>query len=283
MERYSKDQRIQIVKSHYQNGSIIQKTFRAIRSFFGRHGRPNPTTIGRLIQKFEATGSVLDNNPPTRLRTGRSSENIATVSESVAETPRTSVRRRAQQLHLTPTTTWRILTKDLHLHAYKIVLTSELKPLDHSKRRKFCDWVIERRVTEPNFLNKIIFSDEALFHLNGYVNKQNCRIWGSENPKVIQEVGMHPLKVNVWCGLWSGGIIGPFFFENDDGDFITTNGDRYREMLQFFLWSELEGMDLSDMWFQQDGAKPHVATESIAELRTQFETRMSAGRRDRAI
>ena len=29
---------------------------------------------------------------------------------------------------------------------------------------------------------KIIFSDEAHFDLGGYVNKQNCRIWGTENP-----------------------------------------------------------------------------------------------------
>ena len=28
---------------------------------------------------------------------------------------------------------------------------------------------------------KIIFSDEANFDLGGYVNKQNCRIWGTEN------------------------------------------------------------------------------------------------------
>ncbi|MDK1801134.1 DUF4817 domain-containing protein, partial [Klebsiella pneumoniae] len=28
------------------------------------------------------------------------------------------------------------------------------------------------------------FSDEAHFWLNGYVNKQNCRIWGEANPQV---------------------------------------------------------------------------------------------------
>ena len=29
---------------------------------------------------------------------------------------------------------------------------------------------------------KIIFSDEARFDLGGYVNKQNCRISGTESP-----------------------------------------------------------------------------------------------------
>ena len=34
---------------------------------------------------------------------------------------------------------------------------------------------------------KIIFSDEAHFDLGGYVNKQNCRIWGTENPHAYSE------------------------------------------------------------------------------------------------
>ena len=46
---------------------------------------------------------------------------------------------------------------------------------------------------------KIIFSDEAHFDLGGYVNKQNCRIWGTENPQAYIEQPTHPKQVNVWC------------------------------------------------------------------------------------
>jgi len=42
-----------------------------------------------------------------------------------------------------------------------------------------------------NFSKKIIFSDEAHFQLDGYVNTQNCRIWGAENPWVIHEKPLH--------------------------------------------------------------------------------------------
>ena len=58
---------------------------------------------------------------------------------------------------------------------------------------------------DADFGRKIIFSDEVHFHLSGYVNKQNCRIWGTENPHVFVEKPMHPQRVTVWCGLWSGG------------------------------------------------------------------------------
>ena len=64
-----------------------------------------------------------------------------------------------------------------------------------------------------DFAAKIIFSDEAHFHLDGFVNRQYCRIWGEENPRMIHEKQMHPQRVNVWCGFWAGGIIGPFFMK----------------------------------------------------------------------
>ncbi|GFW52630.1 uncharacterized protein TNCV_2392101 [Trichonephila clavipes] len=49
--------------------------------------------------------------------------------------------------------------------------------------------------------------DEAHFWLNGYVNKQNCRIWSEANPQVYVETPLHPEKLTVWCALWGGGIL----------------------------------------------------------------------------
>ncbi|CAH2087437.1 unnamed protein product [Euphydryas editha] len=46
---------------------------------------------------------------------------------------------------------------------------------------------------------------------------------------------MHPQRVTVWCGLWAGGVIGPYFFENEFGQAVTVNGVRYREMISDFL------------------------------------------------
>ncbi|GFU97854.1 hypothetical protein TNCV_1103641 [Trichonephila clavipes] len=50
-------------------------------------------------------------------------------------------------------------------------------------------------------------SDEERFWLNGYVNKQNCRIWSEANPQVYVETPVHPEKLTVWCALWAGGIL----------------------------------------------------------------------------
>ncbi|GFV06021.1 transposon Ty3-I Gag-Pol polyprotein [Trichonephila clavipes] len=59
----------------------------------------------------------------------------------------------------------------------------------------------------PDFHKRNLFSDEAHFWLNGYVNKQNCRIWSEANPQVYVETPLHPEKLTVWCALWVGGIL----------------------------------------------------------------------------
>ena len=91
---------------------------------------------------------------------------------------------------------------------------------------------------------KIIFSDEA--HLISYVNKQNCRIWGTENPHAY---------------------IGPFFFENVQGEAVTANDDSYRSMLKEFLFTKVEEKDVGNIWIQQDGATCLTAETTLDVLR----------------
>jgi hypothetical protein len=50
-------------------------------------------------------------------------------------------------------------------------------------------------------LNLSFFSDEVWFHLSGYVNSQNYRIWNSQNPYALLETPLHPQKVGVWLAV----------------------------------------------------------------------------------
>ncbi|GFV52108.1 uncharacterized protein TNCV_1093251 [Trichonephila clavipes] len=78
---------------------------------------------------------------------------------------------------------------------------------DHQARRRFVEWAQNEIAVVPDFHMRILFSDEAHFWLNGYVNKQNCRIWSEANPQVYVETPLHPEKLTVWCALWAGGIL----------------------------------------------------------------------------
>ncbi|GFX79556.1 hypothetical protein TNCV_825451 [Trichonephila clavipes] len=78
---------------------------------------------------------------------------------------------------------------------------------DHQARRRFVEWAQNEIAVVPDFHKRILFTDEAHFWLNGYVNKQNCRIWSEANPQVYVETPLHPEKLTVGCALWAGGIL----------------------------------------------------------------------------
>ncbi|GFU83325.1 transposable element Tc3 transposase [Trichonephila clavipes] len=111
--------------------------------------------------------------------------------------------------------------------------------------------------------------DEAHFWLNGYVNKQNCRIWSEANPQVYVETPLHPEKL-------TGAIYGlvESFFKNDEGHNVTVNGDRYRAMITNFFIPELNNHDVQELWFQQDGAICHTACATINLLKDTFGDRL---------
>lgn len=46
---------------------------------------------------------------------------------------------------------------------------------------------------------------------------------------------MHPQKVTAWRGFWAGACIGSYCFEEDVGETITVNGERYRRTITNFL------------------------------------------------
>ncbi|GFV96068.1 putative DD41D transposase [Trichonephila clavipes] len=141
---------------------------------------------------------------------------------------------------------------------------------DHQARRRFVEWAQNEIAAVPDFHTQILFSDEAHFWLNGYVNKQNCRIWSEANPQAYVETLLHPEKLTVWCALWAGEIIGPDFFKNDEGHNVTVNGDRYRAMITNFFIPELNNHDVQELWFQQDGATCHTARATINLLKDAF-------------
>ncbi|GFU56040.1 DUF4817 domain-containing protein [Trichonephila clavipes] len=158
------------------------------------------------MERFRTTFTLIDNSHPQRRRTVRT-EAIATVERSIKEDPNESIRHRAQELDLGTSTLWKILRKDLGLRAYKIQLVQELKPNDHQARRRFVECAQNEIAVVPDFHKRILFSDEAHFWLNGYVNKQNCHIWSEANPQVYVETPLNPEKLTVWCALWAGGIL----------------------------------------------------------------------------
>jgi hypothetical protein len=70
-------------------------------------------------------------------------------------------------------------------------------PDDRVDRKEFAVTMLEKLDEDNEFLRKIMFSDEATFHISGEVNKQNVRIWGSEHSHATVEHIRDSPKVNV--------------------------------------------------------------------------------------
>ena len=51
------------------------------------------------------------------------------------------------------------------------------------------------------------------------------------NPMQFQELPLHALKTTVWCGLWAGGTISPYFFKNEARANVIVKRARYRPMI----------------------------------------------------
>ena len=58
---------------------------------------------------------------------------------------------------------------------------------------------------DPEFPYKILWSDEAKFHLNGAVNRHNCRYWHVEAPETTSEKTAVTVGVTIWCGIFPNG------------------------------------------------------------------------------
>ncbi|GFV01458.1 DUF4817 domain-containing protein [Trichonephila clavipes] len=128
---------------------------------------------------------------------------------------------------------------------------------DHQARRRFVEWAQNEIAVVPDFHKRILFSDEAHFWLNGYVNKQNSRIWSEVNPQVYDETPLHPEKLTVWCALWAGGILARAtidLLKDTFGDRLISRfgpvnwppRSSYLTPLDYFLWGYVKSLVYAD-------------------------------------
>lgn len=274
---WSVAQRVFCVEAYFSNGRSIVRVQRAFRSEFriAPCGRvPNRNRILAWVKAFRDTGNVSWIRRGPR-RTVSTPENIERVRAAVERSPRRSLRKHAGALGISRRSLQRIVKGHLHLHPYKMVVAQELKPLDYEERQRSSENILA--ALPPDSV--VFFSDEAHFHLSGCVNKQNMRYWSGTNPRELHQRPLHSDRVTVWCALSRVGIIGPYFFEENDRAATVTSA-RYLNMIQTFFFTELEQMNLDDIWFQQDGATAHTARVCMDVLRDRFPGRLISKRGD---
>lgn len=252
------------IASRYEVWQSIVEVQRWWRNINGPHAVLDPKTIKNCHSKLITTGSVADSKRTGRPSTSRSEENIQIVREMFTRSPEKTTRQAARESGLTWHTVMTAL-KSLSFRPWKPHYCQEITPEDCDRRMEYGEIMLGWHGDWPELFDNIVWSDEAIFHVGGFVNRHNCHYWAEFDPKVTAEKMQNRSKVTVWCGMTSSQVIGPFLFRE------TMNGERYLNMLENRVWPALSTFDnIENMVFMQDGAPPHFASNVRQWLDNRF-------------
>ena len=226
--------------------------FRKIRyKFDEKYGRSiTRKTVGRIVDKLRHTHTLHDAPKSGRPRSSCSEPSLERVKDVFEEEPTISIRRASSQMDLPRSSLHRSL-KQLKLKPWRPRRVQALKDDDNEARLKFCRWFVRECEKNPNFQDRIVWTDESSFKINGRMNRQNSVYWAKENPHITEAVELNVPGLMFWGGISSAGIVGPYLFEE------SVNGENYLELLQGDAVSAIPRNKL----FMQDGAPAHFAIE----------------------
>ena len=160
------------------------------------------------------------------------------------------------------------MTDYLSLKPHKVYFAQKLYEEDFQDRVEMCRTLLPM-LQDTEIQENVLFSDEATFYVNRFVNKHNIIYWCETNPHQTLETVMKSPKLNVWCALSKNQLIGPFFFDDD-----TVNAKYYLTMLQSFSVPAVKRLrKVRSITFQQDGAPAHFARDVREFLDQNFPNR----------
>lgn len=181
-----------------------------------------------------------------------------TVLGMIDEDPSISMRDIQRRTGI-PRTTAHGIVKKHKFHPYHVTRVQTLQARDYPERIVFCREMLARLERDPDFFNKILWSDESTCKRDGYLNLHNLHSWQLTNPRLAREDrSQYQFKINYWTGILNGKIIGPFELPGN------LNGAHYLHFLQNELPRLLEEVPLAirrRMWLQNDGCPAHYAVQ----------------------
>jgi len=142
----------------------------------------------------------------------------------------------------------------LNFRCFKAAPVQELSEDDKRRRVVFANEIIRMIDEKPNLMQRIIWTDEAMFTLNGMINRRNFVYKAPANPFLRLSLPHKSVGVHVWIEFHSEGVIGPFIFDTN------VTGASYLKMLETFAVPQvMQIADHNQFYWQQDGAPPHWA------------------------
>ena len=112
-------------------------------------------------------------NPPP------SDESVESIWNRYLRSPKKSVHTCTQELGLKKPAIHKVLKKRLRFIGYRLQLLHAIHTTDRPKQFDFATQMLDEIDIDEQFLKKIVFSNEATFHVCGHVQRNNTKIWAS--------------------------------------------------------------------------------------------------------
>ncbi len=244
---FTSQEKAQILAEYYRTRSVTT-TKRWVRRILRKSPPSRPTTYS-WYRAFQDRVNLQHRRGNGRRRI--EDDVVQRVQDLFSNHPRTSIRNASEQIGISTASIHCILRRKLFLFPYKLQNRQQLTSAHKRKRMDFAEHCRTQSASCEDYLSKIGFFDECTFRLNGIVNRQNVRIWGTECPHVVNEVLRHGEKVTVWCLVSKYNVIGTYFFDEE-----TVTGENYWNMIRSYTLPRLNRSRFPYV-FQQDGAISH--------------------------
>ena len=80
-----------------------------------------------------------------------------------------------------------MLKKNLNFRAQKPHYVQELTTEDCDRRMEYGELMLSWHEDWPKLFENILWSDQAVFHIGGFVIRHNCHYWAAHGPEVTVE------------------------------------------------------------------------------------------------
>lgn len=221
------------------------------------------STICKIIRKWREHGTVT-NMFGEKEKTARTEANIAAVREELDKdillrSPKRTPKRLGMQLGISRSSVRRIIKFDLNKRPFKKVYAQRLTANHKQSRLERCAALL-RNFSDAQ-VKRIVFTDETVFTLDGYHNRQNQRVYATRRNEIQWHEIIHardkfPSNLLVWCGVCYAGKL-PIIFLPEG---TTLNAVNYRELILIPSIDAANQINQYRNWvWQQDSAPCHRA------------------------
>jgi len=193
-----------------------------------QHLKVNKMFVFRTINRYKETGSVKKRHGGGWKKTATSPDMIRKVKARIKRNPRQSATKITKEMHISDRSVRKIMKNHLHVKPYKIQKVHALNPTQMKVRLERAKEL--KRLHTSDEIPNIVFSDEKIFTIEQFVNKQNDWVWlterSNENARLATR-SHHPAQVMVWAAVTADGRFPLVFLEPA----VKINATNYREMV----------------------------------------------------